>query len=333
MKTPTPDDEHPPPADQVGHRAGRQQERRERECVGVDDPLEIGEARAEIALDRGQRDVDDRHVEQQHESRQAHRDERPPLAHATNLPARLPEASGTAFSFLDQMSGQLAAETMEADLRALVDTIQCPHLRALLDRIFCDETWQRFRCAPAAKHYHQAYEHGLLEHSLTVAQGVSAMASTFGGIDRDVAVAGALLHDIGKLDAYATGEDGIYMTDLGKLQGEIPLGLLPRPPPHRGPPRLPGADRRRAAAHHPRPPRRARARVAGRPLHPRGDARAHDRQPRRPPRVVRPHRARAARTASAGRASIAPSRARRSSPIAPPRSGALPRGNGLRSGP
>lgn len=114
---------------------------------------------------------------------------------------------------------------MESDLRALVATIQCPHLSALLDEVLGGETWERFRCAPAAKHYHQAYEHGLLEHSLSVAQGVSALASTFPGIDRDVAVAGALLHDIGKLDAYATcDEGGIDMTDLGKLQGEIPLG-------------------------------------------------------------------------------------------------------------
>src|SRR6185503_13119176 len=74
------------------------------------------------------------------------------------------------------------------------------------------------------KHFHQAYAHGLLEHSLSVAQGVSALASTFPGIDRDIAVAGALLHDIGKLDAYTNGPEQIEMTDLGKLQGEIPLG-------------------------------------------------------------------------------------------------------------
>ena len=78
--------------------------------------------------------------------------------------------------------------------------------------------------APAAKRYHQAYRHGLLEHSLTVAQSVSAIAATFGGVDRDVAVTGALLHDIGKLDAYTHDPLAIDMTDLGQLQGEIPLG-------------------------------------------------------------------------------------------------------------
>jgi 3'-5' exoribonuclease len=120
----------------------------------------------------------------------------------------------------------VAAERMEADLRALVGTIQEPHLRTLLERVLGEgtRTWELYRRAPAAKHYHQAYEHGLLEHCLSVAQGVSAISATFPGIDRDVAVTGALLHDIGKLEAYTTDPAAIDLTDAGRLQGEIPLG-------------------------------------------------------------------------------------------------------------
>ncbi|HWT24594.1 MAG TPA: HD domain-containing protein [Solirubrobacteraceae bacterium] len=119
-----------------------------------------------------------------------------------------------------------SAAQMEADLRGLVSTVQSPHLRALLDRVLGPDapTWPAFRDAPAAKRYHQAYRHGLLEHSLSVAQAVSAISATFPGIDRDVAVTGALLHDIGKLEAYTSGATGIEMTDAGKLQGEIALG-------------------------------------------------------------------------------------------------------------
>jgi len=118
------------------------------------------------------------------------------------------------------------AETMEADLRQLVATVQEPHLRALLDRVLGPQTptWELYRRAPAAKLYHQAYIHGLLEHCLTVAQGVALMAGTFPGIDRDVAVAGALLHDIGKLEAYTADPSAIDLTDAGRLHGEIPLG-------------------------------------------------------------------------------------------------------------
>jgi 3'-5' exoribonuclease len=119
-----------------------------------------------------------------------------------------------------------SADQMEADLRELVATIQHPHLRALLERILGEhtDTWRAYRAAPAAKHYHQAYAHGLLEHSVSVAQGVHALAAHFPGIDHDVAVTGALLHDIGKLEAYTADPAGIDLTDAGRLQGEIPLG-------------------------------------------------------------------------------------------------------------
>jgi 3'-5' exoribonuclease len=119
-----------------------------------------------------------------------------------------------------------AAVQMEADLRELVATIQEPHLRTLLERVLGEgtRTWDLYRRAPAAKHYHQAYEHGLLEHCLSVAQGVSAISATFPGIDRDVAVTGALLHDIGKLEAYTAEPGCIDLTDAGRLHGEIPLG-------------------------------------------------------------------------------------------------------------
>ncbi len=118
---------------------------------------------------------------------------------------------------------------MEAEIADLVATVQEPHLSELLRRVLGpgSEHWARYREAPAAKHYHQAYRHGLLEHSLGVAQAVSAISATFGGIDRDVAVTGALLHDIGKVEAYTYGEPAtpaIELSDAGRLHGEIALG-------------------------------------------------------------------------------------------------------------
>jgi 3'-5' exoribonuclease len=115
---------------------------------------------------------------------------------------------------------------MEAALRDLIEQVRSPHLRALLDHILGPHapTWPAFRDAPAAKRYHQAYRHGLLEHSLSVAEAVAVISTTFPGIDRDVAITGALLHDLGKLDAYTADPLAIDMTDLGKLHGEIALG-------------------------------------------------------------------------------------------------------------
>jgi 3'-5' exoribonuclease len=118
------------------------------------------------------------------------------------------------------------AEQMEADLRELIATVQNQHLQRLLGLIFGEgtPTWASYRDAPAAKRYHQAYRHGLLEHCLGVAQAVGAISATFPGIDRDVAVTGALLHDIGKLEAYELQGGAISMSIDGRLYGEIPLG-------------------------------------------------------------------------------------------------------------
>jgi 3'-5' exoribonuclease len=129
-------------------------------------------------------------------------------------------------------TADLAAESdvslaqLESELRELLATVQDPGLRQLLDHFFGpdSETWRRFSVAPAAKTYHQAYRHGLLEHTLSVAQAVSAAANFFPGIDREVAVTGALLHDIGKCLAYNEDPLAIDLTDAGRLQGEIPLG-------------------------------------------------------------------------------------------------------------
>jgi 3'-5' exoribonuclease len=124
------------------------------------------------------------------------------------------------------VESEVSFDRLESDLRELLATVQDQQLRYLLDRFFGEESeiWSRFRDAPAAKVYHQAYRHGLLEHTVSVAQAVSAAAAFFPGIDRDVAVTGALLHDIGKTEAYNDDPLAIDLTDAGRLQGEIPLG-------------------------------------------------------------------------------------------------------------
>jgi 3'-5' exoribonuclease len=131
------------------------------------------------------------------------------------------------YELTDLLDGPaMNVEQMEIDLRHLIETVQNPYLSRLLDGLFGErsEVWRRFRSAPAAKFYHQAYAHGLLEHTLTVGQAVSAVSASFGGVDRDVAVTGALMHDIGKIEAYGADPAAIDLTDDGKLLGEIPLG-------------------------------------------------------------------------------------------------------------
>ncbi len=70
-------------------------------------------------------------------------------------------------------------DAMLADLAAFVESIASPPLKALLAAFFADEALVRaFKRAPAAKGFHHVYIGGLLEHTLSVAQGVSAAASS-----------------------------------------------------------------------------------------------------------------------------------------------------------
>ena len=94
---------------------------------------------------------------------------------------------------------------------------------------------------------------------------MSAAAAAFPGIDRDVAITGALLHDIGKTQAYNDDPLAIDLTDAGRLLGEIPLGYyLVR----RTIESIEGFDpraREGGPPHRPLPPRQARERLAGGP--------------------------------------------------------------------
>jgi 3'-5' exoribonuclease len=131
------------------------------------------------------------------------------------------------YELADLMEGPPASvEQMESDLRQLIETVRNPHLRRLLDGLYGEGSpvWRVFRAAPAAKFYHQAYAHGLLEHTLSVGQAVGVVSGSFPGVNRDLAVTGALLHDIGKIQAYSRDPGSFDLTDDGRLLGEIPLG-------------------------------------------------------------------------------------------------------------
>src|SRR5665647_739553 len=91
---------------------------------------------------------------------------------------------------LVQVSPIGAAELGER-LHALIDSVDEPHLRALLERAFdgTQEPGATFVVAPAAVRNHHAYRHGLIEHSLIVAATAADVSSRFAAVDRDLVVA------------------------------------------------------------------------------------------------------------------------------------------------
>jgi 3'-5' exoribonuclease len=98
-------------------------------------------------------------------------------------------------------------------------------LRRLLEAFFEEaEFHAAFERAPAAKSAHHAYLHGLLEHTVSVGELARRVAEHYPELDRDLMVAGALLHDVGKVEELSLGPPIDY-TDAGRLEGHLVLGV------------------------------------------------------------------------------------------------------------
>jgi len=112
--------------------------------------------------------------------------------------------------------------------RELLASVRREELRALLRAVFAKEgdLWPRFADAPAAMNHHHNYRGGLLEHCGEVALLCERASSALRGVDRDLLVCAALLHDIGKIEElecdFATG--AITYSHAGELVGHVVLG-------------------------------------------------------------------------------------------------------------
>jgi 3'-5' exoribonuclease len=114
---------------------------------------------------------------------------------------------------------------MLAELREIVRSMQNPHLRALIELFLGDEEIaRRYMRAPAAKVIHHAYLGGLIEHVLSVCRLCRLAASHYPSVDLDLLLAGAVLHDIGKIHELSY-ERSFGYTSEGQLLGHIAISL------------------------------------------------------------------------------------------------------------
>ncbi len=116
-------------------------------------------------------------------------------------------------------------DDLAKSMQKLVTSVDNPFLRKLLNRFFKKEPmWQRFQESPAAKGIHHAYLGGLLEHSLSVAELADKISGHYPGVDRSLLIAGALLHDIGKVEELQMEQAFIDYTPRGRLKGHLVMG-------------------------------------------------------------------------------------------------------------
>jgi 3'-5' exoribonuclease len=112
-------------------------------------------------------------------------------------------------------------EMLYSELRQQVAAVRNPWLEKLLTAVVDDpEIIPRLKRAPAAKTMHHAYLGGLLEHVVSLCKLCRSVAAHYPEVDVDLLVAGAVLHDIGKLDEITYERSFAYSTE-GQLLGHI----------------------------------------------------------------------------------------------------------------
>ena len=116
-------------------------------------------------------------------------------------------------------------EGMFDRLIRITESIKNDYLKRLVDAFWKDKEFVRkFKAAPAAKKMHHAYIGGLLEHTLSMVSLADKIAGHYSGVDRDLLLAGAIFHDIGKIDEFEY-QFKIDYSDKGRLLNHIVIGL------------------------------------------------------------------------------------------------------------
>ncbi len=123
-------------------------------------------------------------------------------------------------------ASRYTVSSMTEELTRLIGTVRSPHIKALLEKFFVEDKafFAEFCRHSAAKSIHHGFVGGLLEHTVSVAVLCDFYARRYSLLNRDLLVAAALLHDIGKVRELSVFPENDY-TDEGQLIGHIVIGV------------------------------------------------------------------------------------------------------------
>jgi len=135
-----------------------------------------------------------------------------------------PRPSASLAKFIPAL-GKERVEELSAKFKQFISSIRDKHLRSVLEAVFGDPAaWERFSSCTAAQSLHSAHLGGLLEHTVNVAVLCEAICPLYPQINRDLLLAAALLHDIGKMDTFELRGAAFEYTEEGNLLSEPVLG-------------------------------------------------------------------------------------------------------------
>jgi 3'-5' exoribonuclease len=122
-------------------------------------------------------------------------------------------------------SSRRTQEEMVAELREKIGTLGEPWRRLVTHLLLDNSFLHDFSNAPAARNMHHAYIGGLLEHTLSMATVANFLVGHYPFVNRDLLLAGTLLHDMGKVIEYDTSKSFTFSED-GRLVGHITRAVV-----------------------------------------------------------------------------------------------------------
>ena len=137
----------------------------------------------------------------------------------------LPEDSDSGFDETELIpSTEYDIDEMWESLCSLVvEHVSRPPIKQLLTHIM-EVHEEEIKSYPAGMEIHHAYRGGFLEHVLSVLKGALFFAGHYPDLDKDLLIAGAILHDIGKLEELSGPDNPTYST-RGQLVGHVVMGF------------------------------------------------------------------------------------------------------------
>ena len=118
---------------------------------------------------------------------------------------------------------EISMEELKQRFEKHIDSIQDTYLASLLEHIFTPSLKEKFFLTPAARSIHHNYAGGLLEHTVSVADLCLKAVKVYPQLNQDIVIAGALIHDIGKISEFEIKVIPQY-TPEGRMMGHIVMG-------------------------------------------------------------------------------------------------------------
>lgn len=136
----------------------------------------------------------------------------------------VPEAIVERDHWLEQLieSAPEGSEWLWSEMQRFMELIQNPRLKATVKQVF-EEIEEPFKAGFGAIAIHHAYRNGLMEHTVHIARAAEVLLPLYKEVHADLAIAGILLHDVGKVLEY-TQDRVAKKTRVGVLQGHVVLG-------------------------------------------------------------------------------------------------------------